>query len=94
MAKQNSLSKIILEHWRSFQCPDCREGNRSKCSATKENAKAVRTEPNGKVHYYCFVGCLMLDLNDTQRKKFIEAQFNAEGHYEQLSNSLYSLKKI
>lgn len=91
MPKQDySLPEKVLEHWRSFQCPDCRSGDRSKCSATKETAKAVRIEPNGKIHYYCFAGCLMLDMNDKQRKEFVEAQFNEEGHYEQLRNELYS----
>ena len=90
MPKQNTLPEKILEHWRSFQCPDCREGHREKCSATKENAKAFRIEPNGKIHYYCFAGCLMLDLDEAGRKELTESQFNVAGHYEQLRNSLYS----
>lgn len=80
----------ILEHWKSFQCPNCQKGDRSKCETTEENAKAVRIDAQGKKHYYCFIGCLMLDLNDEERIKFIESQFNEEGHYEQARNSMYN----
>ena len=90
MIKQNSTPPEILEHWRSYQCPDCQKGNRSKCNADKENAKAIRIDETGKKHYYCFVGCLMLDLDEEERKKFIESQFNTGGHYEQSRNSLDS----
>jgi len=79
--------KWLLDHWRQHQCPECRNGDRSRC-ANKENAKAFREEPDGKTHYYCFVGCLMLQLDEDSRIRFIESQFNTEGHYEMLQMQL------
>jgi len=92
MSKQNSLSKRLLEHWQNFQCPDCRKGDRSKCKATPENAKVFREDETGKVHYYCFLGCLMLELDAESRRKLIESQFDSDGHYEMLRNSMYAAK--
>ena len=85
MTKPNSTPPNLLEHWKKYQCPDCRKGDRSKCEVSRTEARAFRQEPNGKTNYYCFVGCLMLDLDESARKKFIESQFNTEGHYETLA---------
>lgn len=89
-----TLSEKILEHWRKEQCPDCRAGNRTKCNATKENAKAYRIDEKGQIHYYCFMGCLMLELDDEGRRKISESEFNVEGHYEKLANDMYSNEEI
>jgi len=77
-------TKWLTDHWRKYQCPECRNGDRSGCTANKENAKASR-EADGKTYYYCFVGCLMLQLDEDSRIKFIESQFNTKGHYEKLA---------
>jgi len=78
----------LLEHWRQYQCPECKNGDRSKCTANRKNAKASREEPDGKIHYYCFIGCLMLELDAESRKRFTETQFNVDGHYEKLRNAI------
>lgn len=80
------IPKIILDDWKSLQCEACKKNDRTKCSATKENARAVRTDHKGINHYYCFLGCLMLELNEKARRKFILSQFNVDGHYEKLQN--------
>lgn len=83
-----SIDQVILDHWKKEQCPSCRAGK--KCNVDRKHAKAVRIDEHGKPHYYCFVGCMMLDLDESERKKFTESQFNEEGHYEQLEKDLYS----
>ena len=90
MDNKDRLDEKILEHWRKYQCDNCREGHREKCNTTEKNAKAFRIDENGKRHYYCFMGCLMLELDDESRKKIIESQFNDKGHYEKSSNALYN----
>lgn len=90
MSRQTKTPAWMIEHWKKYQCPDCQKGDRSKCETTAENARAIRIDEQGKPHYYCFVGCMMLDLDDEGRKKFIESQFNDEGHYEQSRNAMYS----
>jgi len=82
----------MLEHWRKYQCAECRSGDRTKCSATRKNARAIRVDESGKEHYYCFVGCMLLHLTDAERLRFTEAQFNSEGHYEMLKNSKYAAR--
>jgi hypothetical protein len=84
--EQSIIPKRILEDWKSLQCPDCRKGDRSKCRATRENARAFMEDKKGKMHYYCFVGCLMLELPEEARRKFIVSQFDTDGHYEKLAN--------
>ncbi|MCX6773666.1 MAG: hypothetical protein NTY68_01555 [Candidatus Micrarchaeota archaeon] len=80
----------LIDDWKKYQCPDCRKGDRSKCSANKKNMRAFREDEKGKIHYYCFMGCLMLELLEKATpedvKKFIESQFNVDGHYEKLAN--------
>lgn len=91
---KDKLSDVVLDMWKREQCPDCRAGNRSKCSATRETAKAYRIDEKGATHYYCFMGCLMLELDDAARKKIIESSFNVEGHYEQMANEMYTIEEI
>ena len=80
----------LVKQWQDEQCEACRNGDRSRCSATKHNAVGVRIEPDGTAHYYCFLGCMMLDLMEncdpSSLKDLIESQFNSKGHYEKLAN--------
>lgn len=76
------------ESWREEQCEPCRNGDRSKCACTEKDFKAFRQEPNGKMHYYCFLGCVMLELSREERMGFGLKQFNDEGHYEMLRNTM------
>lgn len=89
--KYNSIfADWIIDDWKKYQCDACRNGDRSKCNATREGAAAFREDHKGKMHYYCFMGCLMLylieeNVKPEEIKRFIESQFNRDGHYEKLA---------
>ena len=70
---------------RRQQCAPCRSG-KGKCSVTKENSNAYMERPDGSRTYYCWPGCILLQLDDVNMTKLVEDQFNIEGHYEKLSN--------
>ena len=56
--------EFIKAHWRLYQCPACRAGDRSQCQATREDSRADMTAPDGTKKYYCFIGCALLDILD------------------------------
>ncbi len=84
-----TIPQWMIDMWKKEQCDSCRRGDRKKCG-TVENAVCYRQEPNGIRRYYCFVGCMMLDLieNGTEEdvRGLVESQFNVEGHYEKMLN--------
>jgi hypothetical protein len=80
----------IVDMWKSYQCAPCRNGDRSKCGATLENAMAFVEKPNGEREYFCFAGCMLLRVLEIAGynglNKVICQQFDEEGHYEKLRN--------
>ena len=84
------LDNWILEMWRDNQCDACKNGDRSKCTATAENARCFMDEPDGTRHHYCFIGCLLVQIadegGDEELRHVIESQFDREGHYEKMAS--------
>ncbi|MEK6848929.1 MAG: hypothetical protein AABX65_04860 [Nanoarchaeota archaeon] len=83
-----SLQKLIA-HFKKHQCEACRNGDRTRCIATRENSNTYRIDEKGETHYYCWPGCLMVEIYEKdpeQLIKLIEDQFNREGHYEKMAN--------
>lgn len=79
-----SISDKILEMWKEEQCDDCRNGR--SCSANKENAACYTVDEDGNEKYYCFIGCMLLQMDEESRNKVIRSQFDVNGHYEKLRN--------
>lgn len=79
-----NINDWLVDDWKSLQCKPCRDGSRHKCKCTKKNARAYRVDHKGKYHYYCFLGCLMLQLTQKERDSFALRQYNVDGHYEKL----------
>jgi hypothetical protein len=94
--REKDRMQWIMDMWRSYQCAPCRRGDRSQCTAREDNARAFIERPDGTREYFCFAGCALLRVLEVAGhdglKKVICQQFDEEGHYEQLRNSIGNKK--
>lgn len=89
MSRRDSKDSIgrLRELFRGWVCDSCRAGDFSKCRVKREDARAYIQGPDGKIRYFCQVGCLLLQLGDEAFEHAVVSQYNREGHYHQLRNS-------
>jgi len=81
-----------LREWLEFWRGDCKcKDPKYKCN--HKDGPAFIEGPGGKRRYFCHVGCALLQLDNKNLKKAVEYQFNDEGHYETLRNSMNYKKK-
>ena len=74
----------IRSYFQSQRCDKCKRGE--PCGCTRKDAKAYLEAPDGTRRYFCYMGCLLLLLDDENLKHAIESEFNSEGHYEKLQS--------
>jgi len=73
---EDSAWNQFREMWRAEQCEACQAEGPGACSCTKENAVAFMEDvETGERKYFCCVGCMLLQMNDHQLKRFTERQF-------------------